>query len=205
MLKMVHPFMPFVTEEIYQLMPVRRNLDEGGKERNAGESISTSEFPELKKELMSPQADKEMETVVDIVTAIRNIRGEMNIPPSKKITVLLKSSEVSERQIDYIKKLARVEDLKAGDNVTKPKASASSVVKSSEIYIPLEGLIDLDVERQRLQKEITRLEGSLAGIEKKLSNEKFVSGAPAEVVEKERTKQRDWQDNLRKLKEIFRA
>jgi valyl-tRNA synthetase len=144
-----------------------------------------------------------METVVDIVTAIRNIRGEMNIPPSKKINVLLKSNEVSERQIDYIKKLSRVEDLKAGEMITKPKASASAVVKSSEIYIPLEGLIDLDVERQRLQKEITRLEGSLVGIEKKLSNEKFVSGAPADVVEKERTKQRDWQENMRKLREIL--
>jgi valyl-tRNA synthetase len=157
----------------------------------------------LKKELINPQADKEMETVVDIVTAIRNIRGEMNIPPSKKINVLLKSSEVSERQIDYIKKLAKVEDLKAGNNITKPKASASAIVKSAEIYVPLEGLIDLDIERQRLQKEITRLEGSLAGIEKKLSNEKFVSGAPADVVEKERTKQRDWQENLSKLKEIL--
>jgi valyl-tRNA synthetase len=193
MLKMVHPFMPFVTEEIYQLM----------LERKDGESISTSEFPKLKKELINPQADKEMETVVDIVTAIRNIRGEMNIPPSKKITVMLKSNEVSERQIDYMKKLARVEDLKAGESITKPKASASAVVKSSEIYIPLEGLIDLDVERQRLQKEITRLEGSLAGIEKKLSNEKFVNGAPTEVVEKEKAKQRDWQENLKKLKEIL--
>jgi valyl-tRNA synthetase len=193
MLKMVHSFMPFVTEEIWQLT----------KERRDGESISTSEFPKVKTELINPQADKEMETVVDIVTAIRNIRGEMNIPPSKKITVLLKSREVNERQIDYIKKLARVEDLKAGESVVKPKASASSVVKSSEIYIPLEGLIDLDVERQRLQKEITRLEGSLAGIEKKLSNEKFVSGAPADVVEKERTKHRDWQENLGKLKEIL--
>ncbi len=193
MLKMVHPFMPFVTEEIWQLI----------KERNAGESISTSEFPKVKNELINPQADKEMETVVDIVTAIRNIRGEMNIPPSKKINVLLKTNEVSERQIDYIKKLAKVEELKAGDNITKPKASASAIVKSSEIYVPLEGLIDLDIERQRLQKEITRLEGLLAGIEKKLSNEKFVSGAPAEVVEKERTKQRDWQENLRKLKEIL--
>jgi valyl-tRNA synthetase len=193
MLKMVHPFMPFVTEEIWQLT----------KERNEGESISTSEFPEVKKELINPQADKDMEVVENIITAIRNIRGEMNIPPSKKINVLLKSSEVSERQIDYIKKLARVEDLKAGENIVKPKASASSVVKSSEIYIPLEGLIDLDVERQRLQKEITRLEGSLTGIEKKLSNEKFVNGAPADVVEKERTKQRDWQENLSKLKEIL--
>ncbi|MBE0572638.1 MAG: valine--tRNA ligase [Ignavibacteriaceae bacterium] len=195
MLKMVHPFMPFVTEEIYQLI----------QERKEGESISTSEFPKVKKELINPQADKEMEIVEGIVTALRNIRGEMNIPPSKKITVLLKSSEVKERQIDYIKKLAKVEDLKAGENITKPKASASAIIKSAEIYVPLEGLIDLDVERQRLQKEITRLEGSLAGIEKKLSNEKFVSGAPAEVVEKERTKRRDWQENLGKLKEILNS
>ena len=193
MLKMVHPFMPFLTEEIWQLIHNRKE----------GESISTSEFPKLKKELINAQADKEMETVVNIVTAIRNIRGEMNIPPSKKINVLLKSNEVSERQADYIKKLAKVEDLKAGENIVKPKASASAIVKSAEIYIPLEGLIDLDVERQRLQKEITRLEGSLAGIEKKLSNEKFVNGAPAEVVEKERTKQKDWQENLRKLKKIL--
>jgi valyl-tRNA synthetase len=193
MLKMVHPFMPFVTEEIYQLM----------RERKEGESISTSEFPKVKKELINPQADRDMEIVENIVTALRNIRGEMNIPPSKKINVLLKSNEVGERQIDYIKKLAKVEELKAGKNITKPKASASAIVKSSEIYVPLEGLIDLDVERQRLQKEITRLEGSLTGIEKKLSNEKFVNGAPAEVVEKERAKQRDWQENLRKLKEIL--
>ena len=144
-----------------------------------------------------------METVENIVTALRNIRGEMNIPPSKRINVLLKSNEVGERQIDYIKKLAKVENLEASESIIKPKASASAIVKSSEIYVPLEGLIDLDVERQRLQKEITRLEGSLAGIEKKLSNEKFVSGAPADVVEKERIKQRDWQENLRKLKEIL--
>jgi len=193
MLKMVHPFMPFVTEELWQLI----------SERKDGESISTSEFPEVKKELINPQADGEMETVVNIVSAIRNIRGEMNIPPSKKINVLLKSSEVSERQVDYIKKLSKVEEVEAGESVTKPKASASAIVKSAEIYVPLEGLIDLDVERQRLQKEITRLEGSLTGIEKKLSNEKFVNGAPAEVVEKERAKQRDWQENLRKLKEIL--
>jgi len=193
MLMMVHSFMPFVTEELWQLI----------QERKDGESISTSDIPKVKKELINPQADKDMETVESIVTAIRNIRGEMNISPSKKINVLLKSNDVGERQIDYIKKLAKVEELKAGESITKPKASASAIVKSAEIYVPLEGLIDLDVERQRLQKEINRLEGSLAGIEKKLSNDKFVNGAPAEVVEKERAKQRDWQENLRKLKEIL--
>lgn len=193
LLKMVHPFMPFVTEELWQLT----------KKRTEGESISTSAFPKVEKQLINPQADKDMEMVKNIVTAIRNIRGEMNIPPSKKISVLLKSNEVGERQIDYIKKLAKVEDLKARENIKKPRASASAIVKSVEIYIPLEGLIDLNLERQRLQKEITRLESSLTGLEKKLSNEKFVNGAPAEIVERERAKQRDWQENLRKLKEIL--
>ena len=192
-LKMVHPFMPFVTEELWQLI----------QERKSGESISTSEFPKVKKELINPQADRDMDTVENIVTALRNIRGEMNIPPSKRINVLVKTNEVSEQQIDYIKKLAKVEDFKSGENIAKPKASASAIVNSAEIYVPLEGLIDLDVERQRLQKEITRLEGSLAGIEKKLSNDKFVNGAPAEVVEKEKAKQRDWQENLGKLNQIL--
>ena len=161
----------------------------------------SAKFPGASDFMRDETALKEMELLMGVIIGIRNIRGEMNIPPSKKINVLLKSNEVSERQIDYIKKLAKVENLEAGENITKPKASASAIVKSAEIYVPLEGLIDLDVERQRLQKEINRLEGSLVGIEKKLSNEKFVSGAPAEVVKKERTKQRDWQENLSKLKD----
>jgi len=153
--------------------------------------------------LIKPEAESEMEIVQSIVTAIRNIRGEMNIPPGKKINLILKSSEVSTHQIDYIKKLAKVDGASVGADVEKPKASASAVVKNMELYIPLEGLIDLDIERERLEKEIKRLEGSLIGIDKKLSNEKFVNNAPQEVVEKEKTKQRDWTDNLNKLKEIL--
>ena len=193
MLKLVHPFMPFITEELWQII----------KERKKGESISISDFPELKKELINQKAEIEMDTVKDVVTAIRNIRGEMNIPPSKKVNAFLKSSDVADYQVDYIKKLAKVDDLKIDEKIEKPKASASAIIKNSEIYVPLAGLIDLDVEKQRLQKEITRLEGSLSGIEKKLSNEKFVNNAPEEVVEKEKAKQRDWQENLGKLKEIL--
>jgi valyl-tRNA synthetase len=193
MLKMVHPFMPFVTEELWQSI----------QDREDGESISTSEFPEVKKELINTKADKQMEFVQEVVTAIRNIRGEMNIPPSKLVEVKLKSKFIQFDQFDYIDRLARAKSISVSPEMVKPKASASAVTKNAEIYVPLEGLIDLDVERQRLQKEITRLENSLAGIEKKLSNEKFVSGAPAEVVEKERAKQRDWLENLRKLREIL--
>jgi len=127
----------------------------------------------------------------------------MNIPPSKQVNAFIKSSKVGDHQIEYIKKLAKVNELKIDENLSKPKASASAVVKDTEIFVPLEGLIDLDVERSRLQKEITRLEGSLIGINKKLSNEKFVNNAAPEVVEKERTKKKDWETNLNKLKEIL--
>ncbi len=192
-LKMLHPFMPFLTEELWQLT----------NERKEGESISISEFPQADYKLIHDSAEKEMDFVKDIITAIRNIRGEMNIAPSKKVNAMIKSASVKEYQVDYIKKLAKVDQLKVDLNLTKPKASASSVISDCEIFIPLEGLIDLDVERQRLQKEISRLEGSLAGIEKKLSNEKFVANAAPEVVEKERAKRKDWNENLNKLKAIL--
>jgi valyl-tRNA synthetase len=144
-----------------------------------------------------------MGTVQGVVTAIRNIRGEMNIPPSKKIDVLMKSREVQSHQVEYIKKLAKIEELTFSESIEKPKACASAVVKTSEIYVPLEGVIDIEKERERLEKEINRLKGSLAGIDKKLSNEKFVSNAPKEVVEKEKAKQKDWSKNLEKLQEIL--
>ena len=194
LLKIVHPFMPFITEELWQLL----------KERKDGESISISKYPEYSlKENINLRAETEMIFVQDIITAIRNIRGEMNIPPSKQINAFVKSSRVGDHQIDYIKKLAKVNELTIDMDLTKPEASASSVVRETEIYVPLEGLIDLDVERNRLQKEITRLEGAMVGIEKKLSNEKFVKNAAPEVVEKERTKKKDWETNLNKLKEIL--
>jgi len=192
-LKLVHPFMPFITEELWTLIEKRKD----------GESISTSVFPVVNDALINSAAEKEMEFVQDIITAIRNIRGEMNIAPSKSINVFLKSDSVSENQVAYIKKLGRVETVTVDANLTKPKASASSLVKGCEIYVPLEGLIDLEVERGRLQKEITRLQGSLAGIEKKLSNEKFVNNAPADIVEKEKAKQHDWTEAIAKLQEIL--
>ncbi|HSL89200.1 MAG TPA: class I tRNA ligase family protein, partial [Ignavibacteriaceae bacterium] len=194
-LKMLHPFMPFLTEELWQLT----------NERKEGESISVSEFPASDKKMINESAEKEMDFVKDIITAIRNIRGEMNIAPSKKVNAMIKSGSVKNHQVDYIKKLAKVEEIIIDSNLIKPKASVSAVISDCEIFIPLEGLIDLDVERQKLQKEITRLEGSLTGIERKLSNEKFVANAAPEVVEKERVKQKEWVENINKLKEILES
>lgn len=191
MLKMIHPFMPFISEELWQLI----------EERTNGESICMSPFPSADKNKINPSAENEMEFVQDIITAIRNIRGEMNIPPSKMITAHLKSAEVKSYQADYIKKLAKVDELVISADVKKPNASVSAVIKDCEIFVPLEGLIDLEVEKKRLQKEIIRLEDALAGIDKKLSNEKFVQNANPDVVRKERSKRDDWQTQLDKLRE----
>jgi valyl-tRNA synthetase len=193
MLKIAHPFMPFITEEIWHLL----------KDREDNESISLQSFPVFDEKLIDAASEAEMEFVQSIITAIRNIRGEMNIAPSKPIKLYIKTDKNIQSGLEYIKKLTRAEELSIGKDLAKPKASASAVVSGAEIYIPLQGLIDLDAERNRLQKEITRLEGAVAGVEKKLSNANFVNNAPADVVEKERAKQENWQSSLKKLREIL--
>ncbi|MEJ2615853.1 MAG: class I tRNA ligase family protein [Ignavibacteriaceae bacterium] len=190
LLKIVHPFMPFLTEELWHLI----------EKREENQSIAISEYPKADESLINIKAETEMKFIQDIITAIRNIRGEMNIPPSKFINAFIKTSGLQDYQLEYIKKLARVENITVDVDIKKTNASASAVIKDAEIYIPLEGLIDLNVEKNRLQKEITRLEGALEGINKKLSNEKFVKNAAPEVVERERAKKRDWEANLDKLK-----
>jgi valyl-tRNA synthetase len=191
MLKIVHPFMPFVTEELWHLI----------EKRNEGESISTSEYPKADVSLINTEAEDEMEFVKDIITAIRNIRGEMNIPPSKTVNAFFKTENIKEHQINYIKRLAKVDQIKIAYNLEKPKASVSAVIRDVEIYIPLEGLIDLEAEKVKLQKEITRIEGSLVNINKKLSNEKFIANAAGDIIEKEKSKKKEWENNLKKLKE----
>lgn len=192
MMKIVHPFMPFISEEIWQLLGDRKD----------GESIMTSEYPEYDESKIDKGAEKEIGFVQSVVTAIRNIRGEMNIPPSKQIKVHIKGDELSEQQQKYIGSLGRVEELISKPDLEKPAASASAVVKGCDIFIPLEGIIDLDVERARVDKEIKRLEGMLIGVTKKLGNEKFVNNAPADVVEREKQKKSDWESQVEKLKAI---
>ena len=193
MLKIVHPFMPFITEELWNLLA----------DRKEGESISTSSYPEFEDNLINKRAEEEFEFVEEFVTSVRNIRGEMSIAPSKNIDVYFRGDELTENQKVYIKKLGKIENIFADKNLKKPAASASSVVKGKDLFIPLAGIIDLEVEKNRLQKEITRLEGSLHGVNKKLSNWNFINNAPAEVVDKEKQKKTDWEEKLVKLQTML--
>jgi len=193
MLKLIHPFMPFISEEIWHLL----------KERNDKESISITDYPVFDEKKIDEKSENEISYLQNIITALRNIRGEMNISPSKKINAFIKTDELTASQIKYITSLAKVKKIEFSSNIEKPKASASSVINNIEIYVPLEGLINLGVEKERLQKEINRLQGVLNGVTKKLSNEKFVNNAPKEVVDRERQKQADWENSLDKLKSIL--
>jgi valyl-tRNA synthetase len=185
--------MPFITEELWSLLSTSDNIG----------SISVSNYPTVNKEKISEYAEKKVEFVQTIVGSIRNIRGEMNIPPSKKIDALIKTDLITRDQLDYIKSLGRVNEIDYGEDIEKPSGSASSILKNCEIYIPLKGIIDLEIEKERLSKEIKRLEGALIGVDKKLSNEKFINNAPENVIEKEKGKKNDWENSLLKLKSLL--
>ena len=185
--------MPYISEELWHLI----------KTRGDGESISVAAFPEFDDSKVDLAGEKQMEFLQNLITAVRNIRGEMKIAPSKPVKLHLKTSIYDPLYGDLIKKLAKVEEITSGTDTVRPAKSASAVIKDCEIFVPLEGLIDIEVERTRLEKEIDRLKGGLTGLTKKLSNEEFVSRAPADIIEKERAKKRDWEENIAKLQAIL--
>jgi len=193
LMKMLHPFMPFISEEIWQRI----------QERSDDEALTISSWPKMQGEAHGNSVSL-FKVVQEQISSVRNIQAEMNLSPKAGLNIIIKpkSEELSVqlKSAEWIyRKLLPVESITFDVNADKPKASAASVVAGSEIYVPLEGLIDLDKERERIQKEIDRLQGFLKGVEKKLSNEGFVNNAPDEVVEKEKQKKADAENNLEKL------
>ena len=191
-LKMLHPFMPFITEEIWQ------------KLQTGEETIMLSDFPEEEKEFINIEAEKEFDYLKEIISAIRNIRGEANVSPSKKIEVIFKTTDENARNIlqnnaKILDKLANVE--KYEFNVEIPKLVGFRLVDTTEIYVPLAELIDLDKEIEKLEKKIEKTQVELDKVLKKLSNEKFVNRAKPEAVEKERRIKEELENKIAKFKE----
>jgi valyl-tRNA synthetase len=192
-LRMLHPMMPFVTEELWQHLTDRR-----------GESLIKAVFPGVANLSLEAKTEEEMAFVQEVINAVRNIRGENNIAPSKSIrlqvrAVAAEKGDIFKTYAKYLDKLARVESIEMISPGTKPKLASSAVVGGTEIFVPLEGLVDVNAERARLEKEVARLGGLVAGIEKKLANTSFVERAPKDVVEKEREKLVNFNSNITKL------
>jgi len=194
-LKLLHPFMPFVTEEIWQHL----------NERKPGESIMRSAWPSYDESLISAKIDGEMEFLQNIISTVRAVRSEMNLPPTKEVPLVVNCRDeaklnVLESNRPSLERMAKISSLSLGSNLAKPGYSASSVVNGQEVFIPLEGLIDIGVERGRLEKEILRLEGQLKAVMSKLDNPNFAGKAPADVIQKEKDKQENFQQTIDKLR-----
>ncbi|HMB92757.1 MAG TPA: valine--tRNA ligase [Rhodothermales bacterium] len=196
MVQLLHPFMPFITEELWwRLRP-----------REDGEACIVSSWPCSDASETDEKAAATFELMQEMVTGIRNVRSQYNVSPAKDIAAvinmpadadgLVAAFQENER---YFEKLAKVTDLTVGTHQEKPKASASHVIRKHEVFLPLAGMVDLDQERERLSKEIGQKEQFLIGIQRKLQNEQFVNRAPAEVVERERQKERDATAEIKRL------
>ena len=179
-LRLLHPFMPFVTEEIWQKLP---------KERK---SIMISKFPEPEDYFEDMDAVRKIELIKDIISGIRNVRGELRIPPSKKINVVIDSPEekigLLNEYIHHIKALAKVDEVSIEKGVEKPESSATSVVGDISIYVLLKGLLNVEEEKKRIMKEIKKVQKDIEMFKKKLENKNFLEKAPSHVVEEVREK-----------------
>ena len=196
-MRMLHPFMPFISEEIWSLLPHKRD------------SIMLQPWPHMQKDLIDKKTEAEMDLAIGIITAIRNIRAEVNIPPQKQCKVIIstannKNLATVRKCEDYIKSLAKVEAVEASGKPERPKVSSVEVFGDCEIAVPLEGLIDLEGERKRIMGRIGEIERWMKATEAKLNNENFIKRAPKEVVDAEKTKLSEIKTTSERLKEVLR-
>ena len=184
LMRLAHPIMPYITEEIW--LSIR---DLAGK---SGDSIMTQKFPEPDMTRVDEAAESDLEWVKGVIIGVRNIRGEMNIAPKKELTLMLQQGDAEDKRrlddnAEFLKKLAKLDDVIWLGEAEAP-LSATQLVGSMKVLVPMAGLIDVAAEQQRLQREIDKAQQEYNRITGKLSNEQFVSKAPAAVVQQEQAK-----------------
>ncbi len=200
LLRLLHPLMPFITEEIWQGLSDRANV--------GGETIMLRPFPRPSDESHDENAESEMNWVMQFILGIRQIRGEMDISPGKPLPVLLDNSSTSDRQQvvrhnDLLEKVGRVESVRPLTAGEEPPPSATALLGDMRLLVPLKGIIDVEAERARLGKRLAGLGDDIAKSRAKLDNPNFVNNAPAEVVTKETERAASIDDQITKLQEQF--
>ncbi|MFH1244940.1 MAG: class I tRNA ligase family protein, partial [Candidatus Omnitrophota bacterium] len=198
-LRILHPIMPFITEEIWQNLP-----------RKEGKSIMLCPWPHMQKQFINKKAEKQMQLIISCITVIRNIRSVWQIDASQEISV---SIRVNKKPIEkllnehnsYIKHLARAATLNIGQKIERPKASAVVIMTDMEIFVPLEGVIDIKKQAEKLTEHLKNLQNTLQNTKKKLGDKEFLSKAPQEIVEAEREKEKQLQESIEKLQDNLKG
>ena len=197
-LKMLHPFTPYITEEIWGYLNVK---DES--------YIINSKMPNANKTLINKNIEDEMNIITSAIGAIRNIKASLNIPPSKTIDLYVRGPELEsttiEKNINLLNRLAKIDHIKTGANIKKPNQSATAIMKNIELFIPLKGLIDLNEEIARLEKQIEDMNGRLNAINRKLDNQNFIDRAPQQVIDHEKNKKADYELQLKKIEDNLKS
>ena len=193
-MELLHPFMPFLTEEVWQALP------------HLGESVMVAKWPQPSERLQFEGAEKEMGLIIDVVRAIRNMRQEANVPPVKKVQAILTGSpenrEILERNINYLSNLAGLESCRVfEENAPKPEKSVSAVTGGVAIFLPMAGLVDIAKEKERYAKELNQLEAEIQKLETRIENPAFSQKAPPEIVVKERAKLDGFKEKASKIRE----
>ena len=197
-LKLLHPFMPFLTEEIWQKL---------GAE---GETIMLSEFPKFDQTKVDTVSENAFIYVQELVSAIRNIRAEMNVSPAKAIHLVLKSVdeielETLEANKGFLCSLAKIEKLEFGKDIVKPEGAGFRVAGKTEVYVPLADLLDVEAEIAKIKPQIEKIKKDLEKVQSKLADERFTSKAPAHILDRERKIEAEYLDKLNKLEENLKA
>ncbi len=194
-LVLLHPVIPFVTQEIWSVLPGRKEKD-----------LSRVGFPEQLNQCRFPEAARDMEFLQQVVSAVRNIRSELNIAPSVRLSLLIKA-EGRDRQFladhaGLIINLAGLSSLEAGPDINPPGGCGSSVVRGYELFVPIKGFVDIEGELARLDKELGKLDRELEMVSRKLTNPGFLKNAPSEIVDKEKAKSLEMGGKREKLAEL---
>src|SRR5437870_2408489 len=209
-LRLLHPLTPYLTEELWQRLPIKHAQLLHGAYRSAEPTIMLATYPQVDESLVDERAESEMEAVIDLISRVRNLRSEMNIKPGERVRVLIAANEtlrnVFSESTDQIARLGRASEVSIDKHLKAPKASARAVLAGgAEVAIPLEGLIDFVQERARLLKEKEKLEKESAKLEGQLSNADFVARAPVEKVEELRSRITDIAQRIAALEQMLEA
>ncbi|MFC1491493.1 valine--tRNA ligase [Nitrospinota bacterium] len=195
-LRLLHPIVPFISEEIWQRLPGRE-----------GESLMIAPWPEPDPQWDDPRAEEDFGALMDLLSGVRNIRGELNIPPSKEVHAHIHVEDAEKEGLihaesEWIQRLGKIHpDWEVGPKVERPKTAAAAVSGNIQVFVPIDGLIDTDEEIRRIEKQIKDITRSVTSLEKKLANPSFVERAPEEVVQKDRNRLEEERQRERKIQE----